>query len=196
MNQQVNCVYFLEKGYVKIGQYTDGGKEIILTILKPGEWFGNLRLNNSHVREFAEPLTDIVVRKVHHGPMNTICKTLPNLVHQLFQAMDQRMMMMEFTCRNTSNNAVQTRLINFLLFMGERFGQNIGGTIYMKNILTHREIATITNCTRQAVSGALSKMKKANIINYDRHQIKVYSLKKEPRNVSLGKLTKKWAANQ
>ena len=37
-------IYFLKEGRVKIGSYSDDGKEIIKAILQPGEIFGELSL--------------------------------------------------------------------------------------------------------------------------------------------------------
>ncbi len=51
-----SSIFFLKKGRVKIGTYSDNGKEIIKAILNPGEVFGELSLVGQEKRnDFAIP---------------------------------------------------------------------------------------------------------------------------------------------
>ena len=57
-----SSIFFLKKGRVKIGTYSDNGKEIIKAILGPGEIFGELSLIGEVKRkDFAISLDNDVV---------------------------------------------------------------------------------------------------------------------------------------
>ena len=48
-NDPSKIVFFLKRGRVKIGKYTDDGKEIIKAILHPGEIFGEMSIDRKSV---------------------------------------------------------------------------------------------------------------------------------------------------
>ena len=55
-------IYFLKEGRVKIGSYSDDGKEIIKAILQPGEIFGELSLVGEEKRsDFAQAMDNNVI---------------------------------------------------------------------------------------------------------------------------------------
>ena len=61
-NDPSKIVFFLKRGRVKIGKYTDDGKEIIKAILHPGEIFGEMSIAGQESRtDFAQALDDDVM---------------------------------------------------------------------------------------------------------------------------------------
>ena len=58
-NDNSNKIYFIETGRIKIGAYSDDGREIIKAILQKDEIFGELGLVGEQKRnEFAQAMED------------------------------------------------------------------------------------------------------------------------------------------
>ena len=53
-----NSLYFLKEGQVKIGSYSEEGKEITHALLGPGELFGELALTGQGNREMVAEATE------------------------------------------------------------------------------------------------------------------------------------------
>jgi CRP/FNR family transcriptional regulator len=61
-----------------------------------------------------------------------------------------------------------TRIKEFIAVYLAEFGEtNEAGKLVAKNLLSHKEIANLTNTSRQTVSNVLSKMRKDGLIDYD-----------------------------
>jgi len=61
-----------------------------------------------------------------------------------------------------------TRIKEFIFDYIQEFGEeNENGKQIAKNLLSHKEIANLTNTSRQTVSNTLSKMQKDGLIEYD-----------------------------
>ena len=66
-----NKVYLIEKGKVKIGYYTEGGEEVVKSILSRGELFGEKAILGEEIRN--EFLSDLVAKKLYKcGNYNSI----------------------------------------------------------------------------------------------------------------------------
>jgi len=58
-NEVANHIYMIADGRVKIGHYTDDGKEVVKAILTEGEIFGELTLTGEDKRtDFAQAMDD------------------------------------------------------------------------------------------------------------------------------------------
>ena len=68
-----------------------------------------------------------------------------------------------------------TRIKEFIADYVEEFGKaDQSGKLVAKNLLSHKEIANLTNTSRQTVSNVLSKMRKDGIIDYDIASISIH----------------------
>jgi CRP-like cAMP-binding protein len=52
--EQSTNIYFLKKGRVMIGTYSDDGRELIKAYLQPGEMFGEMSLTGEGKRSFCQ----------------------------------------------------------------------------------------------------------------------------------------------
>ena len=66
-----------------------------------------------------------------------------------------------------------TRIREFIMDYVRTQGETNNGSINAKNLLTHKDIANLTNTSRQTVSNILSKMRKTGLIDYNSTVISV-----------------------
>ncbi len=80
----MKVVFLLKKGKVKIGTYSNDGKEIIKAILEPGEIFGELSIMGQEKRkDFAQALTsDVRFCAIGVEEMKEILAGSPKLVEK------------------------------------------------------------------------------------------------------------------
>ena len=64
-----------------------------------------------------------------------------------------------------------TRILEFIIDYVHDFGQNVDDRIVAKNLLSHNDIANLTNTSRQTVSNTLSVLRKKGLLNYDSEMI-------------------------
>lgn len=172
-----DTIYFLKKGKVKVGTYSDEGKEIIKTILQPGEIFGELSLMGEANRdEFAEAIEQAQVCKISEPDFEELMQRFGNLSLKVSKIIGFRLKKVERRLESLVFKDARTRIIEFLKDQAHEQGEKVGFETMIKNYLTHQDIANLTGTTRQTVTEVLNDLRRQNLINFDRRQILIRDL--------------------
>ncbi|MEL6636375.1 MAG: Crp/Fnr family transcriptional regulator [Bacteroidota bacterium] len=170
-------VYFVQTGRVKIGNYSDQGKEITKTILGEGEIFGELGLIGTEKhRDFAVALEDVTLCIMTVEEMKAMMKQYSGLSLFFMKMMGARVLEMEQRLESMVFKDSRTRIIEYLLYLVEKKGQRVGYEMLVRRFLTHQEIANLTATSRQTVTTVLNDLRSRNIITFNRRRLLVRDL--------------------
>ncbi len=160
-------MYIILEGETKVLQLTGEGQEIIVTMHKAGDFFGELSLIDGQtapatVTATRDSLIAIISRKDFYDLLFNQQKVLENLLHILSLRLREawkRIQLLNF------NNASQ-RVKMLLLMLSETYGmKNPKGKGTVLNIkLIHQDIADMTGLTRETVTRILDKWQKSGEI--------------------------------
>ncbi len=165
-------VFFLTEGRVKIGTYGDSGKEITKAILGPGEVFGELSLiGEERRRDFAHAMEDTVACVMSVQDMKNMMRDHSAIGLFLMKVMGSRMLEMEQRLESLVFKDSRTRIVEFLIELGEKKGQRVGYEMLVRRFLTHQEIANLTATSRQTVTTILNELRNDNIITFNRKRL-------------------------
>ena len=175
-----NHVFMIASGRVKIGTYSDNGKEVIKAILGEGEIFGELSLTGELVRsDFAQALdNDTRICQMKIDDMQAMMKDNQPLSLKIFKLMGMRIKKIERRLESLVFKDARSRVIEFLRDLAEERGQKVGFETMVKNHFTHKDIASLTGTSRQTVTTILNELKEKNLINFDRRRILIRDLEK------------------
>jgi CRP/FNR family cyclic AMP-dependent transcriptional regulator len=173
-------IFFLKEGRIKIGNTSEDGRENILTILQPGEIFGELALTGEDKREdYAQAMDQgVVICAMSTGDMEKLMQRNTHMGMRLTKLIGFRMRKMERKLKSLIFKDARTRIIDFIREMAEEIGRPAGDEIFIRHSLTHQEIANLTASSRQTVTTVLNELRAANIINFERKRILVRDLEK------------------
>ena len=177
--KSTDYVYFLKEGFVKIGTVSEDGKEIIKDILQPGEIFGELSLNlpGGSKDEYAQALGDnVVICAINKADFESILWELPSLSIKVTKMLGDRLVKMERKLRSLVFKDSRSRIIDFLIELGEDNGRKVGDETLIDNLLTHQEMANLTATSRQTVTTVLNELREKNLIYFDRKRILIRDL--------------------
>lgn len=176
--EMADRVFFLTEGSVKIGSYTDSGKEITKAILGPGEVFGELSIINegSKRHDFAYVMEDATVCAIHVNEMKELMRDRSGLNIFFLKIMGSRMLEMEQRLESLIFKDSRTRVIDFLADMVDKKGQRVGYEWVVRSFITHQEIANLTATSRQTVTTVLNDLRNKNILTFDRRRMLVRDL--------------------
>lgn len=173
-------VFLLEKGRVKIGSYSDDGKEIIKAILSPGEMFGELALVGEEKRtDFAMAMEDDT--RVCHMPLDEMREIMYQDIQlslRITKLIGLRLQKMERRLESLVFKDARTRIIEFIRDLATERGTKVGDETLVKNFFTHKEIASLTGTSRQTVTSVLNELRDGNLIYFDRKRLLVRDLSK------------------
>ncbi len=178
-NDKSDKIYFITEGQVKIGSYSDGGKEITKVILGKGEVFGELSITGEERRrDFAYVMEDTDVCTVTVNEMKALFKDYNALQGFFLRLMGSRMIEMENRLESLVFKDARSRIIEFLADQGKKKGQTVGTETLIKRFMTHQDIANLTATSRQTVTTVLNDLREQNLINFSRNRLLIRDLAK------------------
>jgi CRP-like cAMP-binding protein len=177
-----NSIYLLKAGKVKISRLTPDGKEIILTILGPGEVFGELGITGQAEREeIAEVTDDAIICVVDMHDLQRMMKDNPKFNTEILKFIGFRLKRVQSRLESLIFKNAEQRIRSLIRELAEDHGRIIAGDAYQREVklgLTHEDIAKLTATSRQTVTTQLNELEKGGIIKYDRKRIYITDLRK------------------
>ncbi|HFA51525.1 MAG TPA: Crp/Fnr family transcriptional regulator [Bacteroidetes bacterium] len=170
-------IFFIMEGRVKIGAYSQSGKEITKAIIGSGEVFGEMPLaGESQRRNFAIAMEATTCCILSVAQMKSMLKDHGPLNLFFMKIMGSRMLEMEKRLESLVFKDSRTRVVEYLRDLCQQKGQRVGYEWVVRKFLTHQEIANLTATSRQTVTTVLNELEGKNILTYNRRRMLVRDL--------------------
>ena len=171
-------IFFLKEGRVKIGSYSEDGKENIIAILKPGEIFGELSVAGEGKRnEFAQAMDgDVMICAMSMEDMEMMMEMNSKMGMKITKLIGFRLRKTERRLNALIFKDVRTRIVDLIREMAEEDGTKIGDEIMVKHYLTHQDMANLTGTSRQTVTQVLNELREKDLIYMERKKILIRDL--------------------
>lgn len=178
--EQARHIYMIAAGRVKIGHYTEEGKEVVKAILSTGEIFGELALTGEDRRaDFAQAMDEnTTVCPISIEDMQALMADNKELSLKIYKLIGMRIRKLERKIESLVFKDARTRIIDFLKDAAAWKGKKVGFETMIPTKLTHKDIANLTGTSRQTVTTILNELKDKNLINFDRRKILIRDLEK------------------
>lgn len=163
-------IYLVRTGRVKVSYLSPEGKEVIVTILQPGDIYSMHSEASTTVMEPAE------IWYIGLENFKKIVMQNPGLTVNLIRILGIILKNTNDALLNLAFKEVNSRLANLLLKMARETGVTSDRGIVFEMGLTHEEIANIISSTRQTVTSVLNRFEKAGIIDVQKKRITVKNM--------------------
>ncbi len=166
-------MFILKEGRIKVGNYSNDGREVIKRIVQPGEIFGEMGLAGElNRREFAIALKEEAsFYMIYVADLKDIIRDNPELGMRLIARIGSRIRSTEKRLESIIFKDSKTRVVEFIQELGKTIGLKCGDEMLLQHFLTHQDIANITGTSRQFVTSVLNDLKRLKIIKFDRTSI-------------------------
>jgi len=173
-----DSVMLLAQGRVKIGSYTEDGKQTILAFIEPGELFGELSLLGTTVEreEYAEAVEKSTIILISNEVMQGLLAEIPTVslgVTKLFGLRRQRI---ERRLKYLLFRSNRERLVHLLLELAEKYGLPGGNGVELRIKLSHQDLASIIGSTRETVTVVLGELQAEGLLELGRRKIKLIDI--------------------
>ncbi len=172
-------LYIVAEGKVKITKLSQDGKEIILEVIHPLDFFGGLAV----IRGFPYPanalaMEDTKLLKISRSSLMRVLDRFPNLMYCMAQQVGDRMKESHETLKNIALERVEARIASLLLKLSDKTGsKTVDGTVIdMK--LTKQDIAEMVGTTVETSIRTMSKFKKMGIVAEKNGRIVIRDMEK------------------
>lgn len=180
-NQPAQNIFLLHKGRVKVGTYSDEGREIIKAILQPGEIFGELAIlgTEENRRDFAQAMDDEVGCCVMAlDDMRALMYEDKEFSLKVTRWLGLRIQKTERRLESLVFKDARGRVIDFLKDLAAEKGKKVGSETLVNHFFAHKDIASLTATSRQTVTSILNELREQNLIYFDRKRLLIRDLDK------------------
>jgi CRP/FNR family cyclic AMP-dependent transcriptional regulator len=168
-----DTVFYIQKGRVKLTVLSDQGKEAVVAILKPGQFFGEGCMNGHKLRiATTTAMENCVITAITKAAMIAAIRDEPKFSELFITYLLTRNSRIEEDLIDQLFNSSERRLARLLLLLAN-FGKE-GSPQPINPHISQETLAEMIGTTRSRVSHFMNKFRKLGFISYNGH-IEVHS---------------------
>ena len=170
---RADTVFYIQKGRIKLTVLSDQGKEAVVSMLGPGQFFGEGCLNGHKQRiSTTTAMEDCVITAITKTAMLATLHVEPEFSKMFMAYLLTRNSRIEEDLIDQLFNSSERRLARLLLILAN-FGKE-GGPQPINPAIRQDTLAEMIGTTRSRVSFFMNKFRRLGLIDYNGH-IEVHS---------------------
>ncbi|MDQ7005100.1 MAG: Crp/Fnr family transcriptional regulator [Ghiorsea sp.] len=163
--EEGGSLFIILDGSVKISYYAPDGREIVLSLLEKGAYFGEMSLLDKEPRSATvSTLTNSKLAQIRSVDFERLLLQQPKVSLKLLAETVNRLRRTSQLLERVSTMDVPHRLYYYLKDFGTRFGSTDATGACIVKLPTHQLIADQLSTSRETISRAASALKKEGIL--------------------------------
>ncbi len=167
-------VYLINSGKVKLGYYTEDGKEIVKSILSKGEVFGEKAFLGEEKRnEFAQSIdSKTIICPIPVDTLQDMMKNNTSFTLSFYKLIGFRIKKLERQLAILLFKDVRKRTTEFIEELKNEYGKNLlNGEVLIKHPYSQKEIATLIGTSRPSLNIVLNNLKDEGLLTFTGKEI-------------------------
>ena len=150
--------FIIASGSVAVCRIAPDGRETILSILKEGDFFGEMSMFDSSLRSASiKTLTEVQVGAIRQADFLELIDRTPQIGRLLVIELSERLRAANALIAATTSQDIRARLASLLLNLAEQFGEPADNGTRITLRLTNQEMANMIGTTRETVNRTLNR---------------------------------------
>lgn len=167
-------LFVVADGRVKLMRHSLSGRNVMLDMLTPGEFFGSLStLGDDVYPDTAQAHTQTCILSIHADDFRQILEKHPKVALKVVDIMAARLRTAHERVRQLSTVSVEGRIANVLLLLGKKFGKPGEVGLLIQSPLTREDLAAMTGTTTETASRVMSQFLKDGLIRTGRKWVSI-----------------------
>jgi len=163
--EEGNSLFVIISGSVKISYYAPDGREVVLSLLAPGDFFGEMALlDNSPRSATASTTAQTRLAQIRRDDFERLLLQKPQVTLKLLKEIVTRFRRTSQVLERISTMDVPQRLYFYLKDFADRHGSPTKSGMVKVLLPTHQMIADQLSTSRETISRAMSSLKKEGIL--------------------------------
>ncbi len=164
---RADALYFVAEGVVKVFKTSAEGKEQILSLMRPGDFFNDVPiLDREPAPASAQAMGSVVLYGIQKTDLEIMLKQYPDIALNMLRMMAKRVRYLISLVEDLSFRSVTDRVARILL-------ENTGDGNQPAHRLTQRDMAAMAGTAREVVSRSLKYLEEKGFIHMDHHRITI-----------------------
>jgi CRP/FNR family transcriptional regulator, nitrogen oxide reductase regulator len=172
-------LYLVATGKVKLIRHAASGRQVLLDILRAGEYFGDLTsLNNKGYTETAVAQTNCCILQISAENFENILIRYPDVTRKVLQAVGQRLEESQELIKQLSAYTVDQRIAASLIRLANKLGEQKQEGVLIQLPFSRQDLAAMAGTTVETVSRVMSRFAEQRLISTGRKWISVNDIEK------------------
>lgn len=164
-SEPATSLYIVFRGRAKVVLFGESGREMTLSVLGPGDFFGETALLDGKPRAAnLLAVDDTVVLVLDGETFRAHVKENPRTMLHLLSEMAGRLRRADELVGNLALHDVSSRLTRTLIAIGDEQGERRDEGIMIRHRPTQQDLANMVGTCRETVSRALSSMARRGLV--------------------------------
>jgi CRP-like cAMP-binding protein len=164
------ALFLIRRGQVKVSVLAEDGREVILSVLGPGSFFGEMALLDDEPRSaHVIAMEDTTILQLRREDFRNRLKAAPELAVSLLRELSRRLRRADDTIASLMLLDVNGRVAHLLLELAKEEGGE-GGTRITRR-LTHASLGQMVGASRETVSRTMRNLVLRNVVGVTRREI-------------------------
>lgn len=165
---QLDRVFFIHSGKVKIYKTDFSGKEQIVSVLEPGEMFPHAGFfRQGKFPAHAEVMEDANLIVIPIDKFEEILISYPELCIKLFKVLGEKIVDLQKRLEEQILHNTYEQIILLLVRLCKSNGEKAGELYKLTTQFTNRELANMIGTSRETVSRTINHLKKKDFVLQD-----------------------------
>lgn len=165
-------IYLVIEGKVKVSRMGGDGRQVVVDIYQPDEFFGESAfLNLSHRSEQAIALDNTRLMAWTTEEIEEMITSRPRLAAALLQILTKRSMDFTWRIQSLCMDNIAQRLARSLILFADRMGTREKGSLVRMAPLTHELLAQYVGTSREIVTHYMNHFRREGYLEYSRQSI-------------------------
>ncbi len=166
---QLNEIYFILKGKVKIYNKDSSGREHIVWIMQEGDIFPLEGISRDVTFSTnAETIEDSIIGSIEVCEFESLILDNPNVLIKLFSVMSERIIDLQTRLEEQVLLEKYMQIVRLLLRLCERYGEiSQNGLCHFKTQFTTTDLAKMVGASRGSISRTYTKLSKEKLLYKD-----------------------------
>ncbi len=170
-------LFIILSGMVKVSLVRRDGKEAILALLKPGEFFGEMALLDNRPRSASviaiKPTTVVILTR---DDFEDLINERPQIIKNMINAVAGRLRKANQKIANLAFLDAIGRVSDAICQIAEDGGEEVDEGILIRNRLSHEQLGNIAATTRETVTHCIATLEKRGYVLSDGRDLLVFSI--------------------
>jgi len=176
--QHPNKLYYIQTGKVKVYKTSDGGKELIIGLLSPGDFFGYIPLiENVVYEEFAETMEESTIRVIPRKEFEHLLTHHQEIALKVIKLLANNIAEKEHQLVALAYHSLRKRVADALLTLKRKYANKEDDQNFSMSI-SREDLANIAGTATESLIRTLSDFKSEKLIEFKEGKITILEEKK------------------
>lgn len=170
-----DSLFIIQKGQVKITRVSEDGREVILSILGEGEFFGEMALLDGEARSAnVISMGDAQVCLMKRPDFLSLLKRYPGIGIALLRELAGRIRKSDRQIESLSLSGAEQRVASTILRLAEEIGVYQRGSVIVRNLPLQQDMANMAGSSRETISRMLKQLTDKGYISRKRRVLTIH----------------------